>query len=164
MLEKLRALLAEHEEKVRFFVTGVVNTIFGYGLFAAMYFLFGRLGVPGAWHYNLALVVGWVVSVCVSYTNFKLFVFKTRGTNWLAELARSYVVYAGALGVNLAIYNAFIYFLHLHPLVAQFATIFFVTIVSYFGHKYFTFGAKHAVEAIDDGGVFSEEPAEAPEK
>ena len=160
MLERLKKLLVEHEEKVRFLLAGIVNTIFGYGLFAAFYFLFAALRVPGAWRYNVALVVGWVISVCVSYTNFKLFVFRTRGTNWLAELGRSYVVYSAALLVNLGVLNAFVKLAHLHPLAGQAASILIVTIMSYLGHKYFTFGNRHLIEAVDDGGVFEHADAE----
>ena len=152
-----RGLARTHEEKLRFLVTGVVNTAFGYGLFALM------LLVWGVSRYNYALVSGWVVSVCVSYTNFKLFVFRTRGTNWLAELGRSYLVYAASLAVNLAILNLLVQLAHLHPLLGQFASIFIVTIMSYLGHKYFTFGNRHLIEAVDDGGVFDPSNAEGPD-
>ncbi|HEY3317662.1 MAG TPA: GtrA family protein [Coriobacteriia bacterium] len=139
------ALARKHEEKLRFLVTGVVNTAIGYALFALMLLLWGVA------RYNFALVSGWVVSVCVSYGNFKLFVFKTRGTNWVAELGRSYVVYSAALLVNLAVLNAFVRLAHMHPLVGQAASILIVTMMSYLGHKYFTF--RHVIEAVDDGGV-----------
>jgi putative flippase GtrA len=148
LIDTSRVLARKHEEKLRFLVAGIVNTIIGYGLFAIMLFIFGTA------RYNIALVAAWVISVCASYTNFKLFVFKTRGTNWMTELLRSYIVYTGTLAVNLVVLNVFVKLVHLHPLVAQFASIFIVTMISYLGHKYFTF--RHVVEGVDEGGVFEE--------
>lgn len=145
-----------HEEKLRFLLVGVCNTAIGYALFAVMLLLLGTE------RYSLALVLGWMISVSISYTNFKLFVFKTRGTNWVAEWLRSYIVYAGGLVVNLLILNAFVKLAHMHPLVGQAASIFFVTIISYLGHKYFTFGGRPVIEAVDDSAAFEADAASAP--
>lgn len=160
LTEQATALARKHQEKLRFLVVGVCNTVIGYALFAGWYFALGKFDL-GALRYNLALVLAWLISVCISYTNFKLFVFKTRGTNWIAELARSYVVYFAALLVNLAILNFFVRVMHMHPLVGQLASIFIVTIMSYLGHKYFTFGAGRRIETLAEPGVFEsdiEEP------
>lgn len=162
-LKTAAGLARKHEEKIRFLVVGFINTVISYGMFAAWYFVLGRFDL-GNWRYNLASMLSWVVGVAISYTNFKLFVFKTRGTNWVAELGRSYVVYAASQALNLAILNVLVIVLHLNPLVGQFLTIFAVTIMSFIGHKYFTFGKKHLIEsgAVDDGGVFEPEDAEEP--
>jgi putative flippase GtrA len=138
---RLAAFARTHDEKLRFLVTGGFNTLVGYGLFALALLL---LGVD---RYNIALAASWTVSVLVSYSTFKAFVFRTRGTNRLHELGRSYLVYAGTLLANLAVLNLMVKVAGLHPLVGQLASIAVVTVLSYLGHKYFTFsGAARADE------------------
>jgi putative flippase GtrA len=137
---RLRGLVTQHEEKVRFLFAGMFNTALGYALFALLLALFGKE------RYNAALGTQWAISVSISYVVFKRFVFKTRGTNWLGEWLRSYIVYAASLAINLLLLNLFVIGLHLHPLFAQLACIFLVTILSYVGHKYFTF--RHVPEPV----------------
>lgn len=129
----LRARLAPHGEKLRFLVVGGWNTLFGYGM---LWILDGLL--HDHVHYTLILTLNWVIGVTQNLFTFKLLVFRTRG-DWLKEYLRSYVVYAGAFMLNLAIVAAIMELWHPRLVIAQLPALAVVTVVSYVGHKYFTY-------------------------
>ncbi len=143
-LDRLKAALHAHRDKLLFLVVGGVNTVFSFLLFAAFLWLGDRI-VPGIRTNWLAvdavLVVTWVFSVLFSFATFKLFVFRTRGTDWVREWLRAYVVYAPSLAMNLGVLSALVGLLHVPPLVGQAIWAVFMAVYSYFGHKWFTFGA-----------------------
>lgn len=130
---RVRARLAPHEEKLRFLVVGGWNTLFSYG----MLWLLDSL-LRDRMHYTLILTLNWVIGVTHNLFTFKLLVFRTRG-NWLKEYLRSYVVYAGAYVANLAIVAVVMEIWHPRLGVAALPAIVVVTIISYVGHKYFTY-------------------------
>lgn len=132
-LDRARGLAAQHEEKLRFLIVGGWNTLFSYGtlwVFDAL--LHARL------HYTLILTLNWVVGVTHNLFTFKLLVFRTRG-NWLKEYLRSYVVYSGIFVVNLAIVAVIMEIWRPRLVIAQLPAIAVVTIISYLGHKHFTY-------------------------
>lgn len=132
-LDRARGLAAQHEEKLRFLIVGGWNTLFSYGtlwVFDAL--LHARL------HYTLILTLSWVVGVTHNLFTFKLLVFRTRG-NWLKEYLRSYVVYSGIFVVNLAIVAVIMEIWRPRLVIAQLPAIAVVTIISYLGHKHFTY-------------------------
>lgn len=145
------------------------NTVFGYGLFVVLLALFGgpvkALGVSigssaGALltnNYYLALsVVAWVLAVPQSTIAMKYLVFRSHG-RLLHEVGRAYLVYLPAQLIGMGLLKLTVDLLGLSPQAGQAATILVTTIFSYFGHKYFTFGAKHVIEVDAAGGVFEGE-------
>lgn len=129
----LASLYEQHGEKLRFLVVGGWNTLFSYGMLWILdALLHARL------HYTLILTLNWVIGVTHNLFSFKLLVFRTRG-NWLKEYLRSYVVYAGSFLLNLAIVAAIMEMWHPKLVIAQLPALFVVTIISYVGHKYFTY-------------------------
>lgn len=118
---------------MRFLVVGGWNTLFSYGMLWILdAFLHARL------HYTLILTINWVIGVTHNLFTFKLLVFRTRG-NWLKEYLRSYVVYAGAYVANLAIVAVVMEIWHPRLGVAALPAIAVVTLISWFGHKHFTY-------------------------
>jgi len=133
MTADLRARLAPHEEKLRFLVVGGWNTAFGYGMLWILdSLLHARL------HYTLILTLNWVIGVTQNLFTFKLLVFRTKG-NWLKEYLRSYVVYAGSFVLNLAIVSLIMEVWRPRLVIAQLPALVVVTVISYLGHKYFTY-------------------------
>ena len=150
----LRAGLAPHEEKLRFLVVGVWNVAFSMATLWVSERLIphgpgtalaSSIGVVGA--KQVVLFVNWVVSVTQNMFTFKLLVFRTKG-NWLREYGRMYVTYTGTFVVesvmvqtNSAVLGWSLFFSRLPTLVV-------VTVLSYLGHKYFTF--RTSAEAVAD--------------
>jgi len=144
VIERIRAALHAHGDKLLFLVVGGVNMVFSFALFAFGLWL-ASLFVPGVrsnWlQVDIVLVFTWLIAVTFSWSTFKLFVFRTRGTNWVREWLRSYAVYAPSLVMNLGVLAALVGLLHIPPLVGQAIWAVFMAVYSYFGHKWFTFGS-----------------------
>lgn len=150
---KVRALLVEHEEKLRFLAVGVWNTAFSmaalwvcerlipYGPDSAIGSIVGVVAAKQA-----VLVLAWVLAVTQNFFTFKLLVFRTKG-NWLSEYGRMYVTYAGAFVIQSLMIQALSAWLGWSLFWANLPTIVVVTVISYVGHKYFTFRASGQVAA-----------------
>ena len=129
----MNILTDDRKEKIRFLVTGGWNTLFGYFSFILLYSLFAS-----AVHYMLLVVISNLLSITNAYISYKTFVFKTKG-NFLKEYSRFYVVYGASFLASLILMPALIELLHIHPYLAQAIMITFTVIISYFGHKSFSF-------------------------
>ena len=132
----------KHKEQINYLLVGSWNTLFGYLAFAALYFLF-RSYV----HYMILFVISSVLSITNAYLAYKLFVFKTKGHYW-REYSRFYVVYGGALALNLALLPLVVVTFRLSPVIAQAGLAFITVICSYFGHKNFSFKTSAAVALV----------------
>jgi putative flippase GtrA len=127
--------LLEHQVS-RFAVIGVVNTLFAFGVFAAMN------ATLGVWfHYLVALVAAHVVSILEAYVMQRLFVFRVRG-RWWRELARFSSVYAVALAVNLVALPFLVEVVHLPVLPAQGIVMLATACGTFVVHRSFTFRRK----------------------
>jgi putative flippase GtrA len=121
----------KNEEKIRFLVVGGWNTVFGYCVFTVLYLFFPV-------HYMLDMIISNIISITNSYICYKFFVFKTKG-NYLLEYLRFYLVYGTAFLLNIVLLPLFVKYFKIHVLVSQAMVLIFVVIISYFGHKYFSF-------------------------
>ena len=127
---------------LRYLVIGAWNTLFGYATFA----LFTRLlenVVPQS--YMAASVLSSLINITVSFLGYKWFVFKTQG-NYLREWARCVAVYGSNILFGLAILPALVYLFRHYthwqrqaPYVAGALLTGVTVLVSFFGHKHFSF-------------------------
>jgi putative flippase GtrA len=159
-------LYGRHGEKLRFLIVGGWNTLFSVVLFNALYFLAGPYlralaGTGGglaqsiaANDYNVVFWAGWVLSVPHSTVTMKYLVFRSRG-HFGRELLKAYLVYLPAQGVSSVMMWLLVGLAGLHPTLAQLCTIAVATIISYLGHKYFTFRTPSEVLAEDLGPTAS---------
>jgi putative flippase GtrA len=127
----LRALY--DDERLRFLVVGGVNTAFAYGVFAALV-----VTLEHRIHYTILLVITHVISVLFAYALHRRIVFRVRG-NVLRDLVKYWSVHLSALAVNLVTLPFLVAVVGLGVLVAQAASIGFTAVVSYLGHKHFSF-------------------------
>lgn len=131
----MKQFLSAHEQKIRYLIVGGWNTLFGYGVFAALYFW-----LEGLVHYLIILSISYVVSITNAYVGYKLFVFRTRG-NILREYFRFYIVYGVSFIFNLLSLPLFVEMLKFNMYVAQ-AIVTIITILgSYVLHQKFSFKA-----------------------
>jgi putative flippase GtrA len=145
---------------VRYLIVGAWNTLFGYGVYCGLYYLLAlRMESPYAAAMT-ASALGSVVCITVSFLGHKYFVFRTRG-NFIKEYLRAFMVYG----------TTFLIGLILLPLVMKLLDLLTVpkgvlgylagailtagtVVVSFFGHKKFTFSHAAAIdpqEARDTG-------------
>jgi len=150
----LRERLAPHEEKLRFLVVGVWNVLFSMGTLWILERLIpygpgSRLAsaVSGIGAKQVVLALNWVIAVTQNLFTFKLLVFRTKG-HWLREYARMYVTYAGTFVVESVMVQVISGTLGWSLFASRLPTLVVVTVLSYLGHKYFTF--RTVEEAVAD--------------
>ncbi|MHB1136901.1 MAG: GtrA family protein [Coriobacteriia bacterium] len=143
MLRELQNVYDRHGEKLRFLVVGGWNTLFS----VAILWVLDQL-IPydpqSILQKELVLVASWVISVTQNFFTFKLLVFRTKG-NWLREYAKMYMIYAVTFVVQSVLMQLISYVFGLSVFWANLPTILVVTIMSYVGHKYFTFRESDSV-------------------
>jgi len=118
----------------KFIIFGIINTIFGYFVGIINYHLFyisiGAIGIG---------IVNNIVSITFSFTTFKLFVFKTKNTNWIKEYLRSFVVYFLKGVIGMIILWLCLDLLKINIYLSQGISMISTAIFTYKGHKNFTF-------------------------
>ena len=137
-------------EKLRYLVVGAFNTLMSYLLFIAL------LATVGVWlrgfsdsalslksvvgeHYYLAVQwLGWVLAVPACALMMKRFAFRSRGP-WLPQVGRAYLVYLPAQGLAFVLLWLMVQVFHLTPQVGVIVVVAVTTVMTYIGHKYFTF-------------------------
>ena len=128
---RLRGLL--DRQIVRFAMVGVVNSAFGYGVFAALQISIGR-----QIHYLVILGISHVIGVLEAYLLARWLVFQVRG-RWWRELLRFWSVYLVALGINAVALPLLVEVAHLAVLHAQAIIMLGTAFGSFFAHRSFTF-------------------------
>jgi putative flippase GtrA len=143
---------------LRYIAVGVFNTVFGFSIYALLFWLFTNLisvNHPSLLA-PLASIVSTPLNITVAYFGYKLFVFKTRG-NYLAEWLKCFGVYglgmlpglivlSGLTRLLLVLLVRYAPALHHPPTVAAYLAGALVTgftaIASFVGHKKVTFATK----------------------
>lgn len=125
-------------------MVGGFNTIFGYATYAGLTLLLTPR-IPYA--YILAGLIGNVINITAAFFNYKIFVFKTKG-NYLREWFRCVMVYSGGIVLGVVLLPVTVYLLKIAtpsrasaPYIAGAILLFLNVIVSFLGHKKFTFGS-----------------------
>jgi putative flippase GtrA len=120
------------DRRVAFLIVGAINTVVGYLFFA------GFLAILGQQHYLVALACAYVVAVLFAFVLYRYVVFRVRG-HVLADLWRFVTVYLSALVVNFVLLPVLVEIAHLRVLVAQALIVFVTSLMSWVGHKNFSF-------------------------
>ncbi|MCY7326430.1 MAG: GtrA family protein [Microbacteriaceae bacterium] len=127
----LRRLLAD--ERARFVVIGGINTIVAYGLFAAFEAAFGG-------RYLLSLLLSYLVATMLAFVLHRRVTFAVSGrASLVADFLRFESVYVVMLAANAVLLPVLVELAGWSSLAAQAAIIVVTTIVSYLGHKFFSF-------------------------
>ena len=119
---------------IRFSLVGVANTL----LFYAVYLVILRLGFS----YTIAATAGTVVGTVNSYILNKLFTFRSGKKSpgkTVAEQIRFVTVYVVQYFVNLAVISVCVSLFGIPAELAGLPAVTIAVLVSYFGHKYWTF-------------------------
>jgi len=133
-LTSLRTFARTHETKLRFLITGGLNTLFGLAIFPILMLALA----PWHLHYLVVLVLSNILGINFSYLTNKFLVFRTRG-NYRQEYLKFISFYLIYFVLNLIALPVLIYLTGLSPIWAQ--TLFVITIIigSYFWHSRITF-------------------------
>lgn len=127
----LRRLLAD--ERTRFIIIGGINTVVAYGLFVAFEAAFGG-------RYLLSLLLSYLVATILAFMLHRRFTFAVTGrASLVADFLRFESVYVVMLSANAVLLPVLVELAGWSSLAAQAAIIIVTTIISYLGHKFFSF-------------------------
>ena len=118
---------------LRYLIVGGWNTLFGMGVYAALYH-----GLGGRVHYLVLVIPSNILAITNSYLCYKVFVFKTKG-NILREYFRCYIVYGGMMLASAALLYVLVDWGGLSPVLANCLCVAVTVVVSYFAHRNFSF-------------------------
>lgn len=118
------------DNKIRFVLIGCINAVISYVIYAIALFVLGDI------HYQICVALQWGISSIFSYLNQKFFVFCTRG-NYVQEYFKCCTTWLVSYLINVLILEVLIKFMNAY--IAQFISIFWVSIVTYILFKYFAF-------------------------
>ncbi|MDO8848041.1 MAG: GtrA family protein [Coriobacteriia bacterium] len=150
-----------NDERVRYLAVGGWNTLFGYLLFLFMLWLLGgpvgsleSSSVPaikwiGREYYLIVGWVGWVFAVAQSTATMKYLVFRKGGSFW-RQTFRAYFVYLPSQFIGTGLLWFVVRVVGLSPQIGALVNTAIVTVVSYLGHKYFTFRTPLEVGEISE--------------
>lgn len=135
---RIHALL--RDERVAFLMVGGFNTVFAFLLFAGLAATAGRaldradLPVLGS---LVPLAGSYAVAVLVAFALYRRLVFRVRG-HVLRDLARFVSVYAVSITLNVVSLPLLVA-AGVPRLVAQALIVVVITLISYVGHRWFSF-------------------------
>ncbi len=131
MRRRLLSLL--RDERVRFVLVGVVNTVVAYALFVFFEFALGGL-------YLASLALSYLFATLLAFALHRRFTFGVAGrAGIVADFARFESVYLVMLVINALLLPLLVEGAGVGPLVAQAVCVVVTTIASYLGHRYFSF-------------------------
>jgi len=128
------------DQRIAFLLVGAANTAIGYLLFVAFDFLVGRPVTPsiGASAASVVtLLCAHVVATLIAFVLHRNLVFRVRG-HILRDFVRFQAVYVVTFSINLVVLPLLV-LAGIPTLLAQLLITVVTVIVSWFGHKYFSF-------------------------
>ncbi len=122
-------------DKIRFLIIGGVNACISYIIFILAALLIGDK------YYQICAALQWIISSFFSFTNQKMFVFRTKG-NWIREYLKCCTTWLISYLLNALILEVLVKDCNLNVYIAQILSIFSVSVLTYVLFKYFAFRGK----------------------
>ena len=130
-MSRLRRLIAD--ERVRFLVIGGINTVVAYALFVLFELMSGGL-------YLLSLGLSYLFATMLAFVLHRRFTFGVSGRAGLvADFLRFESVYVVMLAINALALPLLVEVVGWPSFLAQAVIVVVTTVVSYVGHKFFSF-------------------------
>lgn len=123
------------DQRVAFLLVGGANTAFSTALFIGLALVFDK--APSF----ILLFVSWFVSLISVFFVYRKLVFRVSGSLWL-DLARFALVNLTSLFVNVGLLSLFADIMGFPRIPTQLVITALSVIISYFGHRYFSFRRK----------------------
>ncbi len=117
----------------RFVAVGVLNTILGYSMFAALWLLLGEW-----WHPLAVLALSYCLTAAVTFYLHRRFVFYA--SNPISQSASRYIAISlTSIGMNFVLLQVLSAFWGVEVLLAQAISLLLAAVFSFFAHKFWTF-------------------------
>lgn len=135
LIGNIKVLLSDllKRKGVRFLIVGAINTAVGYGSYAVLI----SIGLQ----YLIANTLATIIGVINSYLWNRFFTFKSKGKA-MSEIVRFSLVYATSYCISMLFLYLIVGRLGVNVYIAGALNIIITTIISWFGHKNFSFKVK----------------------
>lgn len=132
MIAYIKKIIAD--EKFRFLLVGGFNTFFGFFIFTSL-----TLTLKAVPHgYMGALVISQIVSNFVAFYLHRKVTFRVQG-QVVKDFIRFTMINLVSYVINLIVLPLLVNFGHMNPITAQFLILIVTTVISFVGHKFFSF-------------------------
>jgi putative flippase GtrA len=145
LVARARAILTP--QLMRFLAVGVVNTAFGFGLFALLQATLGQV-----WHYLVVTVISHVIAVIEAFLLQRYITFRVRG-RFFGDLWRFSGVYLVVLLANLVVLPVLYDVVGLPLLLAQAIFMLATALGTFVVHRAFTFRRPAGDGALEEEQV-----------
>jgi putative flippase GtrA len=123
------------DQRVSFLIVGGINTVVGFGLYAAFTtWVFHDVYLG----YTLSLIVSYAIAIVIAFVLYRRFVFRVTG-HVVRDFLRFISVYAVSIGINLVALPVLVELVGIPPILAQAVILVITTVVSFVGHRSFSF-------------------------
>lgn len=122
----------DFDERLRFGFLASVNMLFRYFLFVVLGIVFSTL------HYQIILLIMWLLSSLVAFYSYKVLVFQSEGSH-VREYMKCLLIWALSYVINAAVLNILVEKLFWNVYFAQVIAIGFLFIINYLLFKHFAF-------------------------
>jgi putative flippase GtrA len=120
-------------DKIAFVIVGAANTAIGF-----FWFILFELTVGQVAGYMVSLILAHVAAVLCAFVLYRTLVFRVTG-HVVRDLVRFELVYLSALAVNAVLLPISVEVVGIPPIPSQFLIVFVTAVMSYVGHKHFSF-------------------------
>ena len=128
MIKKIKTLF--EYQIIRFLFVGGLNTIVGYGTYALLVYL--KINI------YVAMTISTIIGVFHSYLWNRFFTFKSK-EKALSEIIKFISVYITSYLLGMLVLFITDKIFHINPYIAGLINLVITTLISWFGHKYFSF-------------------------
>ena len=132
MINSIKKIIAD--EKFRFLLVGGFNTGFSFLIFSTL--TLALKAIPQG--YMIALVVSQIVSNFVAFYLHRKVTFRVQG-QVVKDFVRFTMINLVSYVINLVVLPLLVNFGHMNPIAAQFLILIVTTMISFVGHKFFSF-------------------------
>lgn len=122
----------DFDERLRFGFLASINMLFRYFLFVMLGIVFSTL------HYQIILLIMWLLSSLVAFYSYKVLVFQSGGSH-VREYMKCLLIWALSYVINAAVLNVLVEKLFWNVYFAQIIAIGFLFIINYLLFKHFAF-------------------------
>ncbi|MNO35597.1 GtrA-like protein [compost metagenome] len=119
------------KQPIKFLIVGILNTIVGYSVYALYIFFIDK-------NYVHALLISHIIGVVHSYIWNRRWTFRQSHSSF-GSIAKFVTIYIFTFLINLLLLSFFVDKMEVNTLVAQGIALFLTTLISYLGHKYWSF-------------------------
>lgn len=120
----------------RFLLVGGWNFIFGYLAFVGLYYFLGDVLFE-----HLVVILSSILGITNSFIFHRWLTYHSTGV-WWKEYFKFYIVYGGQIIINLILVAIFVSYYGFNAYWVQFVILVMLTLLSYWGHKNFSFKTK----------------------